>query len=999
MTRIDREDDAVKTTLAAFTACASMVFAALVCAQTPPFVRAHATPRKYEINIERADVPTVLRAFSAQTGLQVGYLPGDPAEAQLQIGPLKDTLTAEEALARLLHPNGLAFKRVNARAIAVSSRAVIKEPLADPGQKDERGKPQDRPYLAILVPKPEPVFEERSADPQSIEDVLVPASRLRGGGQGPSLLMVFDRERLESLGIGSVADVLSYVPQQLHTTSEWQSDTGAQYANLRGLGVDATLILINGRRVAPTAASIAFNAVDLNLIPVSAIEKIEVLTDSGSVLHGTEAGGVINIVLKRTVPRPVVDVYYGAAEGGAEERRTSLQLGRDEGGLRGAVIVEYFEQGLLLGAERDLWRNQDFRRFGGDDWRSASANPGNVSALDGNLPGLSASFAAIPAGQAGAPLTTADFQATAGQRNSDSYLRFWSVVPEVHKLSASALAQMDVTSNIAASGELLYVDRQVLHQVEPATLSGAVVPAENPFNPFGTAVAVDYLFAGIGPRQRSSESRVLRTAVGVNALIGEWRWESSLLHSTEDALLSRQNDIDFDAVRATLGASDPTHALNVFERASTTSTSFGSLLAEAATTNFSSTSSEALSILRGPAFQLPAGRAQAAVAGEWRSQSVRYLDSSAGTRVSHDRVINAASLQLQLPLANAEMSLPGIDELSLTAAGRLDHYNDSGQHFNPQYRLDWRPSSSLLVQASYATSFRAQSQFDLHLEKVTLTPPLRDPRRHNEVVNVPVTVGGNPDLAPVESRSFSAGLTYTPKAVDPLLIRASYWRVNVKNGMSVVSPFVLLADEQHFADRVVRADPTAADIAAGLPGRLESVNSTRMNLASIEARGISAELSYARETRWGRFNPQIAATWMQQFEAGDLPETMTERVGIVDVMGTVPRWRAVARMRWGWQAFELSTAVRYVSGHDDAVLGVRTGRKIPAEALVDLQAVIDLSNVLRADVRHGFELTVGAANLFDQGPHFSAGGLDVGYDPSQGDLRQRFTYVRVSKAF
>jgi iron complex outermembrane recepter protein len=247
----------VKSILTAFAACASMVFAALVGAQTPPRVRAHTPPIEYEINIERAAVPKVLRAFSAQTGLQVGYLPGDPAEAQLLIGPLKGKLTAEEALTRLLHPNGLAFKRVNARAIAVSSRAVIQEQQQDPGQKDERGKPQDRPYLAILVPEPDPVFEANATDPQSIEDVLVPASRLRRGGQGPSLLMVFDHDRLESLGVSSVEDVLSYVPQQLNTNSEWQSATGAQYANLRGLGVDATLVLINGRRVATTASSLA----------------------------------------------------------------------------------------------------------------------------------------------------------------------------------------------------------------------------------------------------------------------------------------------------------------------------------------------------------------------------------------------------------------------------------------------------------------------------------------------------------------------------------------------------------------------------------------------------------------------------------------------------------------------------------------------------------------------------------------------------------------------
>jgi iron complex outermembrane recepter protein len=458
----------------------------------------------------------------------------------------------------------------------------------------------------------------------------------------------------------------------------------------------------------------------------------------------------------------------------------------------------------------------------------------------------------VPSGQTDAPLTAADFQATAGQRNSDSLSRFTSVIPEACRLSAAAYAQADVTSKLSAVGELLYVRNRTVSHFRPATLKGAIVPAENPFNPFGTAVAVDYLFTEIGPRQLPAESGLLRAAMGVNAKLGAWRWESSLLHSVEDGSLSRENDIDVDAVRAALDASDPSHALNVFESASgAASLSTGSLLAEAATTSYSSSGTQALSMLHGPAFDLPAGSAELAVAGEWRRQRVRHRERA--FRVSHDRQVSAASLQLQLPLASAAMDLAGMTELSLTAAARLDQYNDSGERFNPQYGLDWRPWPRLLFQVSYGTSFRPQSQFDLYLEKVRLTEQVRDPRRNNEVVDVEVVLGGNPELAPVESRAFSAGLSYAPEAADPMLIRASYWRVDVQRGVSIVYPALILASEQRFADRVTRAEPTVADIAAGVPGRLQSVDASRMSLASIDARGVNVEISYALE----RGNPDV----------------------------------------------------------------------------------------------------------------------------------------------
>src|SRR5690606_39234292 len=169
---------------------------------------------------------------------------------------------------------------------------------------------------------------------------------------------------------------------------------GSQHAELRGLGADNTLVLINGRRAMPSAPSIASNAFDLNTIPLAAIERIEVLSDSASAVYGADAmGGVINLILRKEIPRPVLDVHFGGADGGAEERRISLSSGYSTARLRGSIVLDYFERETLLGEERERWRDQDFQRYGGVDRRSRAASPGTVSSLTTeNLPGLSQSF-------------------------------------------------------------------------------------------------------------------------------------------------------------------------------------------------------------------------------------------------------------------------------------------------------------------------------------------------------------------------------------------------------------------------------------------------------------------------------------------------------------------------------------------------------------------------------------------------------------------------------
>lgn len=848
----------------------------------------------------------------------------------------------------------------------------------------------------------------RAAAPDSsrleLEEIVVTGSRLRVSDvEGPAPVTVFDRDKIDALGVVALPDLFKHLSQQPYKRDEGVDATGAQYVQIRGLGLDTTLVLINGRRVVPSAANVAFNGFDLNTIPLVAVERVEVLSDAASAVYGADAlGGVVNIILKREAPRFSAEASYGSAEGGAEEQRVAVSSGYAGKRLHASLIADFFDRGSLLGAERERYADQDFRRFGGTDWREATAQPGNVSSLDGsNLPGLSSPFAAVPAGSSGVGLTPADFLATAGQVNLDSLNRYFSTVPEAQRRSAAAFAEFEFTPSLTAFAELLYVDRSAAFEYSPSALSGQTVPAANPFNPFGTDVAVDVLLTGLGSRRDVTESELTRAVGGLRGTWRHWDWEASVLHTDEAATSWLENGADLQRVAAALAATDPAQALNVFQDGPGGSPALlASLKAISRTDRYGSAATQASAFARGPLFWLPTGSVDAVIGAEWRTESMEENDNF---RVSQDREVAAGYAELRMPLVRSDRQRPLLHSLALTLAARLDNYSDFGDTLNPQYGLIWRPVSDWLVRASYGTSFRPPSLFELYAPRRTSPLRVTDPRR-NEVADTFAITGGNPLLDPIEGSSASAGVVFTPSATPGLRLSANWWRVELEQRISSFSTTLLLQNEARFAERVQRAAPTPADVAAGLPGRLTLLNVSRINYGSLETRGVDFDASYRLDTALGQFSPAISATWVGRYRTVNLPNTpAVDRVGIANALGALAKWRVVGSLSWERNGVGLTANARYSPAYLDAnpLTGRATGREIPAQTLVDLQASIDLEARGDAEAwwRRGCKIAVGVTNLFDKAPPFAEIGFSSGYDPSQGEMRQRFGYVRVTKGF
>src|SRR6266446_2304004 len=261
--------------------------------------------------------------------------------------------------------------------------------------------------------------------------VLVTGSRLpRAAEETSQDVRIYDQPRIEKSGQSTVSDFLATVPEVSLVSPE--NATGATTVRLRGAIFGSPLVLINGRRTQPvTGGAAPFGFFDLSTIPLSLVERIEVLPSGSSAIYGGDAlAGVVNIVLRSDFTGAEGGVGYRWADK-IDERMIWAGGGWKGDGSSLTIMATASHRGSLLGRDREITNDPDLRRFGGPNLGTATFGvPATVFSTSGNLPGLSSSFAAVPRGSSGVGLTPADFAATAGTQNTGSFNRYQALVLE-----------------------------------------------------------------------------------------------------------------------------------------------------------------------------------------------------------------------------------------------------------------------------------------------------------------------------------------------------------------------------------------------------------------------------------------------------------------------------------------------------------------------------------------------------------------------------------------
>jgi iron complex outermembrane recepter protein len=824
---------------------------------------------------------------------------------------------------------------------------------------------------------PSAIRASESTGLRSLEPVVVTGSRFTRTAEEQSAqeVLIYDRARIERSGQSTVADFLATIPQV--SLNSLESTFGATSVRLRGAPEGSALILINGRRTMPVTGSVALiGFFDLNTIPLSMIERIEVLPNGSSAIYGGEAlAGVVNIVLRSGFQGAEASVGYKWARN-TDEKVFYAGGGWKDDASKLSMIVSHSERSSLSGSDRDLTANSDFRRFGGPNLATPFfGSPANISSVSGNLPGLNSSFAAVPRGSTGMGLVPSDFSATAGTRNFGSFNFYQQILNASDRTGLFASAEHRLGNNIELFAELLASRYSLDGATTPPFLLQTAVPASNAFNPFGTTVLAAGVVKGAENLAKVSQhENFVRPLVGARGKVGTWEWELTALYSRDRGDLIVSGEPNTAALTAALASSNPATALNPFVDGSMGSPQLlASIYREAINSSWKGDATVTNGFARGTVTQLPAGPLDAVIGAEFERGSLqRGMDASRSAR--------AAFGELHAPL------LAGKDErgakrevLAVQGALRLDRYSDFGGEPTWQTGVEFRPAERLLLRGTHATAFKPPTLFNLGAPVSSGSLPVTDPLNDGQSVIVQTVQHGNPQLDPTTSESSTLGVVWSPREVRNLNLSLTAWKLRIVNAVKLPGTQFIVNNESLFPGRVVRAPALP-----GQTGQIVSVDASYINFGSIREAGFDFGGDWTVRTPAGLFTPAFALTYLTEFEGTSTPGSPSvNRLSRANLDGVfAPRVKGIASIGWTPNAtFKASLTGRYVGRYYDYT---------PPRTIGDFWY---LDGALEVALGKGFKLLVTSTNLADYSPPFST--YFRGYDVYNYDIVGRTIFARL----
>ena len=353
---------------------------------------------QYDLDIPQQPLDTALRAFAEQTGMQVARF-DDSADGSVTVGPVVGRYSLTQALERLLRPRGLAYSLVNERTVAVRNAPHPATPatLAPPPPPTPRTrKTADEPVNSAGLQGPLRFAQAGAAagsDTRSRkssaaadtgaerDEVVVTGSRLAGvtGMNTPTPVTVLSSKELQQMKPGPMIEALDQMPQFLNNSTpqnsyNFSTTSGQSFLNMRGLGINRTLVLLDGRRVTPSSR---LGATDISLLPQTLLQRIDIVTGGASAAYGSDAvAGVVNFVINTKF-----DGLQLNANGGLTSRNDnangggSITFGTPIGEhLHVVGATEYYQASRLESfAQRDWF--QGWGLVSNPQWLATSTGP------------------------------------------------------------------------------------------------------------------------------------------------------------------------------------------------------------------------------------------------------------------------------------------------------------------------------------------------------------------------------------------------------------------------------------------------------------------------------------------------------------------------------------------------------------------------------------------------------------------------------------------------
>ena len=891
---------------------------------------------------------------------------------------------------------------------------------------------------AVLAPPaqaqtPSTVEEAEPGKAQRVEITGSAIKRLEGETALP--VQVLTREDIVKAGVTTAAEIVGRLSATATNLTDgisiaaggYRDQMGFNAANLRGVGVSSTLVLLNGRRMANFASPGDEDGVDLNNIPAAAIERVEILLDGASAIYGSDAiAGVINFITRRDFKGVELNAYYGdTQEGGAGKRTASLAAGIGDytaDGYNLMAVVDLQKTDRLASPQRKFIQKLDIP--GRLPYLLLSRTfPANIDISDEQLAILQAHGYKLPGG---ADLTETRFNLSWPNCNPPANLNLPAGIggpqgctynfmgdvelyPKTDKQSVLTRGVLSLGGGHQLFGEASYSQATSYYVALPAPFTPDINLKVTPVAGLsghgledGTdedaIISARLRFTEAGRQSSELVSTGQRYLVGAGGTFGAWDYEAALNHSTstvsDRAFHGYLNEAMIDE-----GLADG--RINPFGPSSADGLA---LIAQAQITGEVRRATGEMNAadfkLSRSLMKLGGGDLGLALGGEYRTEKQSYHQSQA---LADDLILGEISqgpdadfsYSRKVAAVWSELDAPVTRELDLQFALRYERYQRTGGASSPKVGLRYQPMSSLVLRASAGAGFHAPSMTDLYRPTTEYDGALLfDPGCPDDFISCTdtwrVRTISNPNLKPEKSRQFSFGAVFEPGKEFNASI--DYWNIEKRDLISKLGSDVILANLDKYGDLVHRDED----------GYIEYIELRKENRGKQKASGIDLTLAWkGLKTDWGTWGARLAGTLTltskQQLGDGD---PFVSNLGKFVEDGAVQRWRHTVTLDWEYGAFGASLSNSYLSSYvdqnnapDENAEQYVQFNHVKAYSIWDLQGTWQATPAL--------SLRAGVKNLLDTPPPFSNQAYFYlsGYDPSYTDPRGRFYYLSATYRF
>ena len=853
-----------------------------------------------------------------------------------------------------------------------------------------------------------------AAAPESLMRVEVTGTSIKRLASEAALpVTTVKAAEFQQRGYTTLADLMMALPQSI---SLQPSNAGAgSNINLRGLGVNRTLVLVNGRRLANEPTADGFASIDY--IPMSALDRVEVLNDGASSIYGSDAiGGVVNFITKKS--------YKGAAltlqavqpsmHGGGAEQRGSFIVGKgdlDADGWNVFATLDAHQRSRLAQADRPYLTDVARQTALGYPPSAATgtyAFPANVLAtISGKSVAFNPYYAtgceapySVPGAKNTCVLNSAEYNtALYGNSQVTFYSKGTLKLSDDHMLSVEYMRGMaDILSvrNPATSASIT--------TVTPSTATAVITPASSIYYPGGSGgtpaiagitnqpLTVEYSSPTLaGTRDKQINQRIV---VNDEGTIKGWDYKAGIDLGINNRFITLdQGILNGQLLNAGIsnGTINPFGAQSAAGQAYLDSITLDGLPLRAAKSAYNGIDVTANHEL----WDMGGGAAIVALGADMHWDRVRDTKEANGTYAAPVAATPTfAASSREVAAVFAELNLPITKALEVDLAARDDHYNDVGNTINPKASFRYQPTKWVMFRGAVSTGFRAPTLSDLHgyrLPGATTTTsavmddPVLCPGGTNgvagtgapidgyaasQVCNIkqPLQNGSNPNITPEKSKNATLGVVFEPTQGATLSL--DYWNIRMTNMIAVLPQLAFLNNPIGYENLIVRNAPTAGHTI----GTIEYIMDDSSNLGGQHVSGIDVSGSYQIKTATkGVFTLGIDGTYLLQFENQLYPggpwASNVGRFGLASngTTSSLPilsfRWKHVLRAAWQYGDWTTQVTESFNSRYDDqntTAIPADNNHVIPSYSLVNWSATY-------TGFRH-FTLIGGVNNVFNRMP-------------------------------